>query len=1195
MITTLAIEQQKFQRILRRNVAFPLVLGVISAGVFVALIFYLLSVMGWVEHSERVIGDANEITKMASDKETGLRGFLITDDETFLAPYALALAKMPTAIAALSESVSDNPPQVERLARIRALQQQWDGFAASIIDLRRNGGDYRSVIMSGRGKVEMDGIRREFGDFLDVELRLRQERASVVRQVTAVTVGLFLLVSFIVSFVLAWSGRRELTRLSADYGAALLHERQHAEALEQQAWLRSGQTELSARTVGQLSIGPLGKEILSFLAEYLDVVVAVMYVSDDGGTLHRRATYAFDPENVRAGKTFAMADSLVSQAASEGRMIQLDDVPDGYLNVTSGLGDAPPRQLILMPLDNGGRVNGVLELGLMQPLAERGAQFLKLIAGNIGTSLDLAVTRQREQDLLAETQQLNEELQTQQEELRAANEELEAQSRTLEESQASLERQKSRLEQSNRQLSSQATQLDDKNSALNDAQAALEERAKELQRASQYKSEFLANMSHELRTPLNSSLILAKLLADNANGNLNTEQVRFAETIYSAGNDLLALINDILDISKVEAGQLELVPEVIPMFTLVDSLKRTFEPLAAEKRLALTVHIDETAPASVVSDHQRLEQILKNLLSNAIKFTEQGSVTLNVAAQDANYVRFVIRDSGIGIARDQQQRVFDAFQQADGTINRRYGGTGLGLSISRNLATLLHGEILVDSELGRGSTFVLVLPTIWTEDGASPVVPSAARDPIGATAGTPEIDLPITAVVPAAIPVAAPAAAPAAAPVRDSASAALSGSSRDGHADDAAEDALFPDDRRLDLSAGRVALVIEDDPGFAKVLYDLAHEMRFHCLVAHRAEDGLALAIQHAPVAILLDMRLPDRPGLSVLQRLKDDPRTRHIPVHVVSAADRSEAALHLGAIGYVIKPTTLEQLREVFRKLEARLTQKVKHVLLVEDDARQRDSVIRLIGDDDIEITAVGTGAEALTQLREALFDCMIIDLTLPDMQGRDLLEHMTKETLLSYPPAIVYTGRNLTRSEELDLLKYSRSIIIKGARSPERLLDEVTLFLHKVEAELSPERQAMLQTARNRDRLFEGRRILLVDDDVRNIFALTSALEHKGAIIDIARDGAEAIEKLEQIDDIDLVLMDVMMPGMDGLEATRRLRRDVRFEKIPIIAVTAKARKEDQEQCLQAGATDYMAKPIDLERLYALLRVWMSNIERL
>ncbi|NQD76924.1 response regulator, partial [Pseudomonas sp. CM27] len=645
------------------------------------------------------------------------------------------------------------------------------------------------------------------------------------------------------------------------------------------------------------------------------------------------------------------------------------------------------------------------------------------------------------------------------------------------------------------------------------------------------------------------------LLAENGDGNLSEEQVKFAESIYSAGNDLLNLINDILDIAKVEAGKLEVRPETTQVERLVEGLRGMFEPLAGQKGLSFQVTAEPKVPATLFTDRQRLEQILKNLLSNAIKFTERGQVSLNIGHQPGTGIVFEVRDSGIGIAADQQQAIFGAFHQVDGTSNRRYGGTGLGLSISRDLAHLLGGQINVDSSPGKGSVFSLILPERY-ETAGQDVEPLSLR---------PAVDtLPPAPQSPVAMAPKRPALA-------------------------------FVDDRERAPFDNRCILVIEDEPNFARILFDLAHELGYSCLVAHSADEGFELAAQYIPDAILLDMRLPDHSGLTVLQRLKEQAGTRHIPVHIISVEDRVEAAMHMGAVGYAVKPTSREQLKEVFARLEAKLTQKLKHILLVEDDDLQRESIARLIGDDDVEITAVGMAQDALALLRENIYDCMIIDLKLPDMLGNELLKRMTAEDIRAFPPVIVYTGRNLTREEEADLLKYSRSIIIKGARSPERLLDEVTLFLHKVESQLSNERQRMLKTARSRDKVFEGRKILLVDDDVRNIFALTSALEHKGAIVEIGRNGREAIERLEQHDDIDLVLMDVMMPEMDGFEATRLIRQQPRWRKLPIIAVTAKAMKDDQQRCLQAGANDYLAKPIDLDRLFSLIRVWLPQLERI
>ncbi|MNK78535.1 Signal transduction histidine-protein kinase BarA [compost metagenome] len=1160
MNTKTPIDSFSFRRILARNVTLPLVIGVVTALVFVALIAYLLSALRSVEHSERVIGNANEVMKLSVDLETGMRGYLLTGDETFLAPYKSGKAKIAVEMTTLLDLVSDSPIQVDRLRRIRALQGQWLDYAEGVIAQRRNNQEFLARVRQGEGKLEFDEIRREFLAFLSMEQRLRQERADTAESRTMLAVVVFLILSLGLSGLLAYLGRRELLRLSDIYNDALEQRGKDNDVLQEQAWLRTGQTELAAHTSGQLGLPQLGRHVLDFLAHRLDVAIATLYVVDEDGSLRRTAVYGFNEQGVKEKQVFKLGEGLVGETAREKRLKHVQQVPENYLTVTSSLGRGAPLELVLAPVNNEGVVNGVIELGFTHPVSARAKEWLNLIAANVGTSLEAALYRQRLQNVLEETQQLNEELEVQQEELRTANEELGEQSRVLEQSQAHLEEQKAALEQSNGQLAVQALSLDQKNMAIVQAHAQLEARAEELQRASRYKSEFLANMSHELRTPLNSSLILSKLLSDNTSGNLTPEQVTFAQTIYSAGNDLLTLINDILDISKVEAGKLELTPEAVPFDELLSSMKMLFGAQAQQKKLVFDVKVAPDSPPSLVSDRQRLEQILKNLLSNAIKFTDTGTVSLHVSSGADGRVRFQVQDSGIGIADDQQHKIFDAFHQADGTTSRRYGGTGLGLSISRDLAALLGGSIELASTPGQGSTFTLVLPA---------VMPERAVEAAPAPAAAPQAPAKIAAAAPKAAPAAKPVPLPTFQDDRDSVPAVKTGQ--------------------------RSVLVIEDEPSFAGILFDLAHEMQYRCLVAHGADEGLRLAEEFLPDAILLDMGLPDRPGLLVLQQLKENPLTRHIPVHIVSGNDQIQEAMQLGAIGYATKPRTREQLKEVFRKLESKFTQQMKRILLVEDDERQRESVVHLISDDDVEITAVALGEQALELLKTQIFDCMIIDLKLPDIQGNELLERMEHEELCSFPPVIVYTGRNLSREEEADLMKYSRSIIIKGARSPERLLDEVTLFLHKVESELSSERQGMLQQVRSRERVFEGRKILLVDDDVRNIFALTNALEQRGVVVEIGRNGFEAISKLNSVDDIDLVLMDVMMPGMDGLEATRLIRADGRYNKLPIIAITAKAMKNDQEECLQAGASDYLAKPIDLDRLYSLLRVWMPKMERI
>ncbi|MET0656829.1 MAG: response regulator, partial [Steroidobacteraceae bacterium] len=791
-------------------------------------------------------------------------------------------------------------------------------------------------------------------------------------------------------------------------------------------------------------------------------------------------------------------------------------------------------------------------------------ELLELVAESIGIAVRSAKDRTRLEELLDETQRQSQELQAQQEELRVSNEELQEQGHILKESQARLEAQQAELEQTNSQLEEQALMLETQRDELSRAQNILQEKATELERSNQYKSEFLANMSHELRTPLNSTLILARLLADNKGGNLTAEQVKFAQTISGAGNDLLALINDILDLSKIEAGKIEIRAEPVHVARTLETLHKSLQPMAQEKGLNFSVSTAADASEQMRTDAQRLGQILKNLLSNALKFTQQGEVSLHFSPGPGETVLFAVRDTGIGIPSDQQEVIFEAFRQADGSTHRKYGGTGLGLSISRDLARLLGGDITVQSTPGQGSTFILSLPVNYQgpaetrrrESSAATVVATAPRHVLAPP--------PVQSM---ALPSPRPLPSP-----------------------------LVDDDRDHLKTGARVILAVEDDTRFAAILRDLAHELDFQCIITHSADAGLAAAALYVPSAILLDMNLPDHSGLGVLDQLKRNPLTRHIPVHVISVADYSQEALELGAVGYALKPVKREELVRAFEHLAAKFTQGVRTVLVVEDDARQRDSIGQLLGNEEVRIVGVGTATEALKQLQAATFDCMVIDLNLPDLSGYELLEKMADAEDVSFPPVIVYTGRSLTRDEEQRLRRFSKSIIIKDARSPERLLDEVTLFLHQVEAKLPAHHQRMLKDARHRETALEGKRILIVEDDVRNVYALTSLLEPRGAHVEIARNGKEALQALEASTGqaharIDMVLMDIMMPEMDGFTAMREIRKHPQWGKLPIIALTAKAMKDDNEKCLAAGANDYIAKPLDVERLLSLVRVWMPR----
>ncbi|WP_421996447.1 response regulator [Reyranella sp.] len=928
-------------------------------------------------------------------------------------------------------------------------------------------------------------------------------------------------------------------------------------AMRDQQWIQAAQVGLSQALSGEQPPARLGDSILRFLAEYLGAQAGAFFVREGGGH-ERTALYAI-PAGTTVPERIQPGEGLIGQSIKDGRSFVARDLPEGELAFGSALGRGKPRELIVAPARVDGEVNAVVELGFVGSADPRAIALLEELAASIAVAVRSAKYRVRLQELLEETQRQTEELQVQSDELRASNAELEEQRRALEDSQARLEHQQSELEQTNAQLEEQTRLLEVQRDDLSRAQATLQAQARELAQASRYKSEFVANMSHELRTPLNSLLIMARLLADNRGGTLTAEQVKHAETIESAGNDLLALINDILDISKIEAGRIDLRIDSVNIVRAVERLIAPFRVVTTEKGLQLSTEFAPGLPEAIETDVQRVEQVLKNFLSNATKFTERGEISLRVGRAADGRIAFTVRDTGIGISPENQQAIFEPFRQADGTINRKYGGTGLGLSISRELARLLGGDIQLESAEGKGSAFTLLLP-----ERLEPA-PAPAADGVLASPPVPAD----TAARPA------PARAPAPRPLAPR---------------------PFNDDREQLSGDSRILLVVEDDIAFARILYDLAHELGFQCLHADTAEEGVLLARQYVPHALLLDMNLPDHTGLSVLDRLKRDLRTRHIPVHVVSVNDHAETALSFGAVGYLQKPVTRDRLISALEGLEKRWTERLRRVLIVEDDDTQLESLQLLLKTRDIETVGASTAAAALEQLSSTTFDCMVLDLSLPDASGFDLLEQLSQDEAFAFPPVIVYTGRDLSADEELRLRKYSKSVIIKGAKSPERLLDEVALFLHQVVSELPEQQQQMLVQSMSRDAALEGRRVLIVEDDVRNIYSLTSVLEPHGVAIDIARNGREALEKLDRPRvngerPVDLVLMDVMMPEMDGLTATREIRSRPQLRNLPVITLTAKAMQDDQEECLAAGANDYLAKPLDVDKLLSLVRVWMPR----
>ncbi|MBU1314566.1 MAG: response regulator [Alphaproteobacteria bacterium] len=1124
----------------------------VALGLAGAIVFFLISglvaylnLRALEEGNERIVQThvailaLDQLFSQVQDAETGQRGFLLTNDEAYLVPYDVALQAIPPQLDKIAQSTSGNAGQAGRLAALRQHVAARLSALGDAIDLRRTR-DLASAIAllnTDRGKREMDAIRAQIAVMVEGEGDVRRQRLAEMSGAQQ---------RALISTLLAGALGIALT---ATIGFLV---RRATLARRREDWLQSGQVALTSAMMGDQPVEQLGNNILEFLSEYVGAVAGAVFTG--GGDNYQLASVYGVRDKDTIPASFKLREGLLGQAAAEDKSMMIDEVPDGYLAFGSAFGADKPRYLVILPGSVDGAVNSVIELGFLRPVDQNVMTLLDRASEAVAIAVRSAIYRNELQSLLEETQRQSEELQAQSEELRVSNEELEEQSRALKESQARLEQQQVELEQTNAQLEEQAQQLEVQRDDLERANTSVQLKARELEQASQYKSDFLANMSHELRTPLNSSLILANLLADNPQGNLTEEQIKFAKTIQSSGNDLLNLINDILDLSKIEAGHVDMRPETVAIERMVINLRQLFQPLAADKKLDFAIEVDAEAPATIDTDPQRLEQVIKNLLSNAIKFTERGQVRLSIRGNDQGRVVFAVSDTGIGIAPEHQQSVFDAFHQADGTISRKFGGTGLGLSISRQLVRLLGGAIDLESGPGQGSTFTVTVPAHYDSGKVTP------RDLMPSIPVNPALPQPAAAQPLRSLP------------------------------------RKVEDDREALTEGKRILLVIEDDETFAAIVRDLSRELGFQSVVAGTAEEALSLAKEFLPSAVILDVGLPDQSGLAVLDRLKNDVQTRHIPVHVVSGSDHAETAYTLGAVGYVIKPVNRDQLVKVLQRLETRLSQRVHRVLIVEDDPVQRDAVAKLLGTQDVETITASTVAECLDLLKQGTFDCMVLDLTLPDASGYSLLETLSQEDAYAFPPVIVYTGRELTADDEQRLRRYSKSIIIKGAKSPERLLDEVSLFLHQVISELPDEQQKMIRKARNRDAILEGRRILVVEDDVRNVYALTNILEPRGAIVDIARNGREALDVLEKTSadggaPIDLVLMDVMMPIMDGLMATREIRRNSTWKKLPIITLTAKAMPDDQQRCIEAGANDYMAKPLDVDKLLSLVRVWMPK----
>ena len=1138
---------------------------------------------------------AAEVTRVA--REVGTEGVLggqarvrggsgiwrdLTDNVNFMANNLTTqvrnIAEVTTAVANgdLSKKITvEARGEIARLKQtINIMVDQLSSFAAEVTRVAKEVGTEGRLGV----QAQVEGVSGVWKGLTDNVNQLAGTLTTQLRAIsevsTAVTQG-------DLTRSIAVEAQGEVAELKDTINQMIENLAETTRANREQDWLNSNMARFTGMLQGLRDLETVSRLIMSELTPLVDAQHGAFFMREaegEGETLRLIATYGYK-ERKNVPNRFRLGEGLVGQAAVEQKSILITEAPSDYIKITSGLGHAPPVNVIVLPVLFEDHVMAVIEIASFARFTDVQRAFLEQLSESIGVVLNTIIANMRTEELLEQSQGLtqelqaqSEELQAQQEELQQTNKELEEQAASLKASEELLQTQQEELQQTNEELEEKAELLEGqnrrieiKNREIELARAALEEKAEQLALSSRYKSEFLANMSHELRTPLNSLLILAKLLHENPDGNLSEKQVEFANTIYSAGSDLLDLINDILDLSKVEAGRMDVNVTDVKLGDLREFVERSFQPVADDKELTFEIEVHgANVPPTIETDEQRLQQILKNLLSNAFKFTEEGQVALRIEPAEGRQfasealakadavVAFAVTDTGVGIPEDKLRLIFEAFQQADGTTSRRYGGTGLGLSISREIARLLGGEIDVRSTVGRGSTFTLYLPSTWQS--------------VEHELGDLFADVDLFETVGDGAPPEPPELDP---------------------------NVLLPsevrDDRDQIGEGDRVVLIVEDDPDFARTELEVARQRGFKGVVALRGDSGLALAHEFKPDAIILDMALPGMDGWTVLDHLKHHPDTRHIPVHIVSAGDGRQSALKAGAVAFLEKPLTKEGLDDAFGDIQT-FIDRVKNLLVVEDDPAQRDSIVELVGSgEDVDVTAVSSSEEALAALGSKRFDCMVLDLKLPEMTGFDLLEQLKSDERFASIPVIVYTGQELTRAEETQLKRVSDAIIVKDASSPERLLDETSLFLHRVERKLPQEKRRMLEQLHSADEVLRGKRILIVDDDVRNVFALTSVLESAGMEVLYAENGKDGLATLAANPEVDLVLMDIMMPEMDGYETIRTIRNREEFNHLPIISLTAKAMKGDREKSIASGASDYITKPVDTDQLLSLMRVWL------
>lgn len=1113
----------------------------------------------WVNHTYQVLNELEKIPAGASDAQTSMRGFVITGEENYLGPFKQAQQTLQEGIGKATVLTADNPAQQRNLARIATLSDTLIRFLGTCIQTRRSK-DFetaKTLLATGEGERLMDAIRSVVNTAKGTEQTLLAERKQASEEDAHNFNTIFIVLLAIIAIVLISVYAIITNNLKALKKAQ--------DETNDKNWRLSGSGELVKSMQGNKQLAELAQAIINHLAAYLDAQAGAVYVLEEYGMrLHLAAAYAID-----AGKkdfpAISLGEGIAGQCAADKRTLLLTNIPPEHFSVNAGFGKVIPKNIIACPIVFEDNVVGVIELGSVHDFTSLQQQYLQMVVDSIAIAITSCQSREKTKELLEETQRQAEELEAQQEELKQTNEELQEKTELLEKSEAELKSQQEELQQSNEELEEKANLLEEQKEKLEMTKMELETKARELEQTSKYKSEFLANMSHELRTPLNSILILAQLLTENKNKVLGAKEVEYSENIYSSGTDLLNLINEILDLSKVEAGKIELEISETDLKAVSDNLRSMFSEVARNKSIQFDINYQpEKFAQPLHTDRQRLEQVLKNLLSNAFKFTGKGgmvSIDIGKTTPDNPLVKsdklrrlnelvaFTVTDTGIGIPPGKQEIIFQAFQQADGSTKRKYGGTGLGLSISRELAQALGGEISLQSEEGKGSKFILFLPLQF--------------DTATAVAAGREVE------------------------VKQAPQEPITRRETYKNIRDLGEEVI--DDRYTITETDRHVLIIEDDISFAKILMQFFREREYKCIIAQQGNTGLSLARHYRPDAIILDMQLPVMDGAEVLKQLKNDPELRHIPVQIFSGYDRRKESLDLGAFDFIRKPVVAQDMQAAFNRIVTFIRKKLKKLLVVEDNHQHNKAIRELIGNGDIESFPAHAGTEAYEMMQKEKFDCIIIDLGLPDMSGIDLLEKIKASDVLNKIPIIVYTGKDLNREEASRLNKLANTVVLKTANSTERLLDEATLFLHRVESKLPKEKQQIIRKLHRTDEVLKNKKVLIADDDMRNIYSLTNALEEEGLQCITAENGREAVRMLKEQPDIDIVLMDIMMPEMDGYEATLEIRKMAKFGKLPIIALTAKAMKGDREKCLEAGMSDYVAKPVNIEQLLSLMRVWL------